>query len=89
MVVSVCFVVSGQVQGVGFRAATRARARKLGLTGHAVNRPDGRVEVLACGDSNTVEQLFMWLHQGPPLARVDKVERHSRSDFSFDDFTIG
>lgn len=66
--------VSGRVQGVCFRASTRAQAQRLGLTGHAVNLPDGRVEVIACGAPAAREQLCAWLHEGPPQARVDEVE---------------
>ena len=69
------FLVSGRVQGVFFRASTRERALALGLTGHAVNLDDGRVEVLACGDDAAIEALHRWLHQGPPAARVHAVER--------------
>ena len=65
--------VSGRVQGVYFRASTRDRARKLGVTGYARNLTDGRVEVLACGPIAAVEQLCAWLRQGPPAARVDEV----------------
>lgn len=83
------FLVSGRVQGVNFRAAAREQARKLGLTGHAINRADGRVEVLACGDADTIEQLFEWLHQGPPLARVETVQPHAVSDAPPSGFTIG
>ena len=68
------FLVSGRVQGVFFRASTRERAVALGLTGHAVNLDDGRVEVLACGDEVAIEALHRWLHQGPPAARVQAVE---------------
>lgn len=69
------FVVSGRVQGVGFRAATRREAQRLGLDGHAVNLPDGRVEVLAQGTAQSLEALAAWLQRGPPLARVERVER--------------
>ena len=48
-------LVSGRVQGVWYRAATRERAVALGVTGHALNLADGRVEVLACGDPAAVE----------------------------------
>lgn len=68
------FVVSGRVQGVFFRASTRARAQALGLTGHALNREDGSVEVLACGEPKALEALREWLHQGPPAARVTGVD---------------
>lgn len=83
------FLVSGRVQGVNFRAATRDQAHRLGLTGHAINLDDGRVEVRACGDDDTIEQLFEWLHQGPPLARVAAVQRRSDSDTAPPGFSIG
>lgn len=69
------FLVSGKVQGVWFRASTREQALLLGLCGHASNLVDGRVEVLAVGDADAIEQLANWLRQGPPLARVEAVER--------------
>lgn len=69
------FLVSGRVQGVGYRAATRVQALALGLAGWAVNRPDGRVEVVAEGGDAALDALAAWLRQGPALARVDAVER--------------
>jgi acylphosphatase len=66
--------VSGRVQGVFFRASTQREAQRLGLTGHALNLPDGTVEVLACGEPAAVEQLREWLWQGPPAAGVTNVE---------------
>ncbi|HEY5790669.1 MAG TPA: acylphosphatase [Gammaproteobacteria bacterium] len=66
-------LVSGRVQGVFFRAATRRRALALGLQGVARNLPDGRVEVIARGDPAALAQLRDWLGQGPPAARVDAV----------------
>jgi acylphosphatase len=69
------FIVSGKVQGVFFRASAAREAARLGIHGHAINLPDGRVEVLACGPAAAVEDLFRWLHRGPPAARVDAVER--------------
>lgn len=75
--VCIRFVVSGKVQGVFFRASTAREAQRLKLRGHAVNLPDGRVEVLAIGDPVAVDELGCWLRQGPPTARVDHVEvRH-------------
>jgi acylphosphatase len=67
-------LVAGRVQGVFYRASTRARAEALGVTGHACNLPDGRVEVLACGPSQAVRTLCDWLWQGPPAASVASVE---------------
>lgn len=68
----VCFrcLVAGRVQGVFFRAATREQAQRLGLTGYACNLADGRVDVLACGEPESVGQLREWLHTGPPAAEV-------------------
>jgi acylphosphatase len=67
-------LVAGRVQGVFFRASTRARATALGVTGHARNLPDGRVEVLACGSAAAVQALCEWLWEGPPAAEVTAVD---------------
>jgi len=69
------FLVGGKVQGVWFRASTREQALSLGLRGFAKNLDDGRVEVLAVGDAGALDALATWLRHGPPLARVDRVER--------------
>ena len=69
------YVVSGKVQGVFFRASTAREASRLGIGGHAMNLPDGRVEVLAVGAKDAVEALGRWLERGPPAARVTGVER--------------
>ncbi len=68
-------LVAGRVQGVFFRASTRQEALRLGLTGYAKNLPDGRVEVLACGDAAAIAELERWLGYGPPLARVETLRR--------------
>ncbi|HSM31620.1 MAG TPA: acylphosphatase [Woeseiaceae bacterium] len=67
------YTIKGRVQGVFFRDSTRRVAESLGLTGHAINLPDGDVEVLACGDAAALDQLGDWLKEGPPHARVDEV----------------
>ena len=67
-----CYV-SGRVQGVYFRGATRNQATALGLTGRAANLADGRVMVEMCGDAAAVESLCHWLWKGPQHARVDNV----------------
>jgi len=69
------FLVSGRVQGVFFRASTREQALRLGLSGHARNLHDGRVEVVACGDAAALDLLAQWLAHGPPAARVKTLER--------------
>jgi len=67
------FTIRGRVQGVFFRDSTRREALVLGLTGYAINLPNGDVQVLACGDLEAIEQLRQWLQRGPPLSRVDSV----------------
>lgn len=67
-------LVAGRVQGVFYRASTRQRAQELGVSGHARNLPDGRVEVLACGPPRAVAALCEWLWQGSPASHVTSVE---------------
>jgi acylphosphatase len=67
-------IVTGNVQGVCFRAETQAEARRLGLAGFARNLPDRSVEVVARGDRSALDRLLAFLHRGPDLARVDGVE---------------
>ena len=69
------FFVEGVVQGVFFRASARREALQLGLRGYARNLADGRVEVLAVGDVQALERMAEWLKDGPPHARVDRLER--------------
>lgn len=71
------FHVSGKVQGVWFRAATREQAERFALCGYVRNLPDGRVEVLAVGEEGAISALERWLWQGPPQARVEEVLRES------------
>ncbi len=66
--------VSGKVQGVWYRASTVEEARRLGLTGWVRNLPDGRVEIVAEGPKERLEELIAWCHEGPPLAVVDRVD---------------
>ncbi len=65
--------IEGGVQGVGYREACVQRAQALGLTGYVRNRRDGSVEVMLQGTSDAVAGMQAWLHEGPPLARVDRV----------------
>ena len=66
-------VISGQVQGVAYRACTVDEARRLGLSGWVRNLADGRVEAEAEGPRAAVEALVAWCRRGPPLARVEAV----------------
>jgi acylphosphatase len=66
-------VVTGEVQGVGFRYSARARAQELGLAGWVRNLADGSVEVEAEGETGAVERMLAWLDRGPRAARVASV----------------
>ncbi len=80
-------VMSGRVQGVGFREATVDAARAAGVVGWVRNRADGTVEVLAQGSSDAVDRLVAWCRRGPPLARVTGVDvATAAADASLDGF---
>lgn len=66
-------VVTGRVQGVGFRWFVRREATRLGVSGWASNRPDGSVEVAADGSVDAIAALQEAIAQGPDGARVDAV----------------
>jgi acylphosphatase len=66
--------VSGEVQGVFFRAETARRARELRLGGFVRNTPDGKVEAAFEGDADAVDAMVRWCRQGPELAAVDGIE---------------
>ena len=66
--------VRGRVQGVFFRAETRARAESLGLAGWVRNAADGSVEAVFEGEPDQVESMVEWSRRGPSGAIVDEVE---------------
>ena len=68
------FVISGMVQGVGFRAFAERSARQIGVTGWARNREDGDVEVQANGTVEQLDDFEARLRQGPRWAQVRGVE---------------
>ena len=80
--------VSGRVQGVWYRGSCADRARALGLAGWARNLPDGRVEVVAEGDGEAVDQLVEWCRQGPPHALVADVEVQSEPPQGLNGFAV-
>lgn len=82
-------IVSGKVQGVWYRDTTRRKAQSLSITGHAINLPDGTVEVVACGQVSQVEALQEWLWEGSQYSRVTSVTCESIETSSLDEFSIG
>lgn len=81
-------VISGKVQGVGYRYSTKDKARSLELVGWVRNLADGRVEAMAEGERTQVNILMEWFKQGPPMAKVDRVEIDELSLGKYQDFTI-
>ena len=67
------FVISGRVQGVGFRFYMQRKARELGITGWVRNRRDGAVEAMVQGGPDAVEAMTAWARRGPPSAAVTEV----------------
>jgi acylphosphatase len=66
--------VEGKVQGVFFRASTKAVADQLGVTGYVCNKQDGSVYIEAEAEPVMLEQFLDWCHKGPDRAEVKKVE---------------
>jgi acylphosphatase len=82
-------LVSGEVQGVYFRASARSVARQHGLSGWVRNCVDGSVEALVEGEQTAVQAFMVWCHDGPPAAHVTNV-RVSWEPFrgEFSDFVV-
>jgi acylphosphatase len=66
--------IHGRVQGVGYRAFVSDQAMHLGLAGWTRNRSDGTVEALVAGQAEAVERLIATLRNGPPGARVTRID---------------
>ena len=67
-------VITGRVQGVGYRASCQRQAASLGLTGWVRNRWDGAVEALFEGEAGAVDAMLDWCREGPPMAYVSGME---------------
>lgn len=90
METSICIhcIVKGRVQGVFYRQAAVEKAQELNLTGWVKNLPDGDVELMACGDEDTLELLRLWLWQGPPAAEVKEIFVQHQPMQDFTNFTV-
>ena len=83
------FLVSGDVQGVGFRFFTLDRARSLGLSGWVRNRVDGTVEALIAGDVAAVEELARLCRRGPRMAEVTSIDEDMADPPDHPGFQLG
>jgi acylphosphatase len=77
---SVRVKINGRVQGVGFRYALRAEARRRGVAGWVRNLHDGSVEALLQGEADAVRALIDWARRGPRGAQVSDVRSTAASD---------
>lgn len=80
-------VVTGQVQGVFFRASCAEEARRHGVAGWVVNRPDGSVEAVLEGPAEAVEAMIGWTHHGPAQAVVESVDVTTEEPRGIDGFS--
>ncbi len=85
---AVHIMVHGRVQGVFFRASTQTRALELSLVGWVRNLPDSWVEIHAEGDQENLELLIEWCRQGPPSAKVTRVDLDWITPQTMHDFQI-
>ena len=82
-------VLSGNVQGVGFRFAARAHAQDLGIQGSARNNTDGTVEIICEGEDEKIDQFRVWCSEGPEFAEVTTAQLiEGQPTGEFHDFAI-
>ena len=74
MIKKVRLIISGRVQGVGFRFWVKGKVKELGLNGWVRNLETGQVEVVLEGEESLVKKMVNECKQGPMLAQVDKME---------------
>ena len=78
-------IITGRVQGVGYRDALCTLAQQHGVTGWVRNRREGGVEAMVCGDDDALRTIIAWAHNGPALATVANVVV-AGADGAFDAF---
>ena len=80
--------IFGQVQGIFFRYTAKEKAEELGIKGFARNEDDGSVYIEAEGGEEDLEKFLGWCGDGPPLAKVEKVEKTEEGMKNFLEFKI-
>ena len=84
-----CFIVYGRVQGVFYRDSTRKEALKRSITGSAENLKDGTVKVIVQGLQAPIDELKLWLLEGPEMSEVIKVDEVDiEDDLEFNNFSV-
>lgn len=82
------YLVSGRVQGIGFREWVRRTARAQGVRGWVRNREDGRVEAVATAGGDVLERFEQTLRGGSAISRIESVESSDVEETPFSDFEI-
>ncbi len=80
--------VKGKVQGVFYRASTKAVADQLGIKGYVINQPDGDVFIAAEADKFLMDMFLEWCHEGPENAEVTSVESNEGELKNYRNFEV-
>jgi acylphosphatase len=81
-------LISGEVQGVFFRATAKDIADELGIKGWVRNTEDGHVQAMATGNQQQLDKFVDWCKQGPPKARVENVKLTEVQEQTFNTFKV-
>jgi acylphosphatase len=80
------FVLSGRVQGVGFRYFAHSKARTYNITGYVKNTPDGRVEILCQGKPDDLDGFIRLIKEGPSFSNVENVDEAELKESPYYDY---
>ncbi|MGK7942021.1 MAG: acylphosphatase [Crocosphaera sp.] len=87
-IICVHVLITGIVQGVGYRYSTVQEAQKLGIKGWVRNLRDSRVEAIFEGKEPLVKQMVQWCHQGPRSAKVRDVTVKTIESQGYQEFAV-
>ena len=80
--------ITGRVQGVGYRAASKSKAMELGINGFVKNNLDGSVYIEAEASDEILQKFFDWCHFGPRFSKVESVELVEGMMINFNHFAV-
>ena len=84
----ISLLITGKVQGVGYRYSVKLKAESMAIRGYVRNQPDGSVFVTVQGENTAVENFVKWCYKGPSAALVRGVEKIPGSIEDFSEFKI-
>ena len=84
----ISLLITGKVQGVGYRYSVKLKAKSMAIRGYVRNQPDGSVFVTVQGENTAVENFVKWCYKGPSAALVRGVEKIPGSIEDFSEFKI-